>query len=150
MSTLNVPKRLLGLVPAGWTAADVLAAGEEALQAIDGIGPASARQLIEAAEAALAEENFSVTTSAAPGGLPGATSGAGELESGENTPAHEAPPAVCEILLDGADRAVVGSATMLRGETRTVRYGNYEQAAAAHPGAFLVRRVGETKYHRAL
>jgi hypothetical protein len=31
-----------------------------------------------------------------------------------------------------------------------VLYGEYARAAADHPGAFLVRRVGETEYRERL
>lgn len=150
MALKDAPKRALEKLPEGWTAADVVAAGREGLMEIDGIGPASADALLAAAQDELA------ATEPDPAPESGVTTP--DLQEAskpdDEEPAAPAPPAPLpawvEVKLIGVETAIVGMRYLYRGETRRVRYAAYERAAANHPGALLVRRLGEKEYRKEL
>lgn len=112
------------------TLAGILAAGREGLEAINGIGPATAEHLLEWAAGQVEE-----------------TGKPKEEEKPEEDVPAPPPPRRVEVRLAGRDAAIVAGFDMWRGWVKEVSYHHYQLACETYgKAAFEVRRPGETKW----
>lgn len=106
------------------SAADVLAAGREGLEAIDGIGPKTAAEVLTAAQqaqaATQADRQATQDAGAAAAHGSAAPEGAG-APSGLPAPAEPDPDALVTVRNVSAEIVLVGERYLLPTQTRTVR-----------------------------
>lgn len=154
------------LIDAGITEPqDALAAGEDGLVALDGIGAKSARLILEVAGRLAPEpESAGITPEPeparqmelAPSREPESEritpdSDAPPIEVAEEAPAAEAAlaetPASVVVRLIGRSAAVLGTRVIYRNEAREVSYHQFAQAQRQYPaGTFQIRFPGDSAF----
>lgn len=136
---LDLPAHILGILEEADldTPEKIVSAGQEALEALDRIGPKTAAHILNQARASLEAAEGIVPEGIAPAATEPEPAPEPEEERGDGgaptRPEPDPRPRTVRVRLVGRKAAVIGTRAILEGEVLEVLYPHYEAALAYYP-----------------